>query len=298
MKRSDTIGKLAQAKASAQGRIAAIGKDKSATVQMRNGGQFKYSYADLASCLEAVNGPLSEAGIALFQPVVVEPAPASTDPQPKGGERQARGGRVIATTLLVHGESGEWISEDYEAPIVDATDARSVGSAATYARRYGLLSLLAIAPSEEDDDGEAARGGDRPMASGQRQAPQRQAAREVKRPVERQPEQRQMPDEPEPTQAEKARALADAAERLERDKRIFDEALATGLSREGFHGWVEKAIGRPYGSNSDWTEDDRCHLEEDLLARGAKVAQMARRENLQNSPTLSRGGSGRPVPVE
>ena len=179
MKRSETIGKLAQAKASAQGKIAAIGKDKSATVQMRNGGQFKYSYADLASCLEAVNGPLSEAGIALFQPVTVEPAPAPADSQPKGGERQARGGRVIATTLLVHGESGEWISEDYEAPIVDATDARSVGSAATYARRYGLLSLLAIAPSEEDDDGEAARGGDRPMASGQRQAPQRQAAREA-----------------------------------------------------------------------------------------------------------------------
>jgi len=288
MKRSETIGKLAQAKAVAQGKITAIGKDKSATVQMRNGGQFKYSYADLASCLEAVNGPLSEAGIALFQPVTVEPAPAPADSQPKGGERQARGGRVIATTLLVHGESGEWISEDYEAPIVDATDARSVGSAATYARRYGLLSLLAIAPSEEDDDGEAARGGDRPMASGQRQAPQRQAAREVRKPVERQPEQRQMPDEPEPTQADKARDLAQAA----RDKAIFDEAIATGLSREGFHGWVERGIGRAYSSNQDWTEDDRCHLEEDLLSRRVEMKRIRDRETIENS-----NGVRRPSPA-
>ncbi|MBN1442849.1 MAG: hypothetical protein JXA90_09070 [Planctomycetes bacterium] len=96
------------------------------------------------------------------------------------------------------------------------------------------------------------------------------------------------------TQAEKARAMATAA----RDKQIFDEAIATGLSRDGFHAWAERIIGRPYSSNGDWTEDDRCHLEDELLARGAKVAQMAKRENLQNSPTLSRNGSGRPVPAE
>ncbi len=53
----------------------------------------------------------------------------------------------------------------------------------------------------------------------------------------------------------------------ERDRQIFDEALATGLSREAFHGWAEKTIGRLYSSNADWTENDRVVMEEDLLAR-------------------------------
>jgi hypothetical protein len=264
MKRSESIGKLATAKAQAQGKIQPIGKDKTARVQLTKGGSYAYSYADLASCLEAVNGPLAEAGIALFQPVSV-------------GD-----GNVVATTLLVHGESGEWISEDYAAPIVDSGDARSVGSAATYARRYGLLSLLAIAPSEEDDDAEAARGDDRPMQR-QRSAPApRQAAREV----------RQAPDEPVQTEAEKARAFVAQA----RDKAIFDDAVSTGLSREGFHAWVEKILTRPYSSNADWTEDDRQHLEDEIASRREAVELMNKRETIANSPRLN-GSGKRPAPV-
>ena len=270
LRHSEAIGKLAAAKSQAQGAFKSIGKDKSARVQMKSGGSYSYSYADLASCLDAVTEALSKAGLALFQPVTVE----STGETPK----------VVATTLLVHGESGEWMSCDYEAPIVDANDARSVGSAATYARRYGLLSLLAIAPSEEDDDAEAARGGDRPM--------------ERTRPPQAQPRQRpqaarQTPDEPEMTQAEKARALVTSA----RDKEIFEQAIATGLSREGFHAWVEKMLGRAYSSNQDWTEDDRCHLEEEIIARVEAVKLMNGRETLQNSPRLN-GGGKRPAPVE
>jgi hypothetical protein len=96
------------------------------------------------------------------------------------------------------------------------------------------------------------------------------------------------------TQAEPTR-VTDTAER---DRQIFDEALATGLSREAFHGWAEKMIGRRYSSNADWTEDDRCHLEEDLLARREEMKRINGRENLQNSPSPSRNGSGRLVPVK
>jgi len=97
-----------------------------------------------------------------------------------------------------------------------------------------------------------------------------------------------MPDEPEPTQADKARDLAQAA----RDKAIFDEAIATGLSREGFHGWVERGIGRAYSSNQDWTEDDRCHLEEDLLSRRVEMKRIRDRETIENS-----NGVRRPSPA-
>lgn len=151
--RSDSLAALAKAKAVAQARFLPLGKGKSATVQLKSGGSYSYDYADLAACLESVIPALSEAGIAVFQPVRIED------------------GSAIATTLLVHGESGEWIASDYTAIAVDARDARSVGSASTYARRYGLLAMLAIASSDEDDDGEEARGGAHEMPQAREQRP-------------------------------------------------------------------------------------------------------------------------------
>jgi hypothetical protein len=44
-----------------------------------------------------------------------------------------------------------------------------VGSALTYAKRYALQGMVAIAPKDEDDDGEKARGGNHEMASGSEQ---------------------------------------------------------------------------------------------------------------------------------
>jgi hypothetical protein len=95
--------------------------------------------------------------------------------------------------------------------------------------------------------------------------------------------------QPEPTR------VMDTAER---DRQIFDEALATGLSREAFHSWAEKTIGRLYSSNADWTENDRLVMEEDLLARREEMKRINSRETLQNSPSPSRNGSGRLVPVK
>jgi hypothetical protein len=137
--RSPTLGALAKAKAQAQAKFLPLGKDKTA-----NAGKYSYGYADLATCLEAVVPALSEVGIAVFQPTRVDES------------------KAIATTLLVH-ESNEFISGDFAVAIVDPTDAQSIGSATTYARRYGLLAMLAYAAGDEDDDGQAARGGDHEM---------------------------------------------------------------------------------------------------------------------------------------
>lgn len=54
---------------------------------------------------------------------------------------------------LIHAESSEKIESHVK--LINATDMQKLGSAYTYAIRYGILSLLGIAP-DMDDDGNAA----------------------------------------------------------------------------------------------------------------------------------------------
>lgn len=123
-----TVGKLAEALAKAQAEMDGAAKDATNP-------HFKSKYADLASIRDACR-PLSKHGIAVLQPT------------------KADGNRVTVTTLLMH-SSGEWIAEELTLTALQATP-QAVGSAITYGRRYGLASMVGIAP--EDDDGEAAEG--------------------------------------------------------------------------------------------------------------------------------------------
>lgn len=95
---------------------------------------FKSKYADLASVMDACLPALNEAGIAVIQPFY-----------------QDEFGRYVKT-ILVH-ESGETF-ECAVPLIVGKNDMQGLGSAITYARRYGLMSMAGIAP--DDDDGNAA----------------------------------------------------------------------------------------------------------------------------------------------
>jgi hypothetical protein len=101
---------------------------------------FKSRYADLGSVIETVSEALNDAGLVFLQPMGV-------------GER----GEPLIRTIIAHAESGESI--EGVAPLVckDPTNPQAVGGAVTYMRRYGLLSLLGLAP--EDDDGNAASQG-------------------------------------------------------------------------------------------------------------------------------------------
>jgi hypothetical protein len=95
---------------------------------------FKSKYADLSSVMAACLPALNSNGIAVFQPT---------------GEDEA--GRFVRT-ILAH-SSGETI--ECRVPlIVSKNDMQGYGSAVSYARRYGLMSMAGIAP--EDDDGNAA----------------------------------------------------------------------------------------------------------------------------------------------
>jgi hypothetical protein len=125
--RSGSIAKLATALAQAQGEMAGAAKDSTNP-------HFKSKYADLASVWDACRKPLSKHGLSILQPV------------------SANGQHVTVTTILAH-SSGEWISESLTMVAQQATP-QAVGSTITYGRRYGLSSMVGIAP--EDDDAEAA----------------------------------------------------------------------------------------------------------------------------------------------
>lgn len=95
---------------------------------------FRSKYADLASVMEACLPALNANGIAVIQPICQDEA-----------------GRSVKT-VLIH-DSGETL-ECAVPLIVGKNDMQGLGSAITYARRYGLMSMAGIAP--EDDDGNAA----------------------------------------------------------------------------------------------------------------------------------------------
>jgi hypothetical protein len=95
---------------------------------------FKSKYADLASVMAACLPALNANGIAVIQPTIDED-----------------GARYVKT-VLAH-ESGETL--ECRVPLIVAkNDMQGYGSAVTYARRYGLMSMAGIAP--EEDDGNAA----------------------------------------------------------------------------------------------------------------------------------------------
>ena len=66
----------------------------------------------------------------------------------------AEAGHLGLVTKLVHADSGQWQSSMMVMPL-PKNDPQGYGSALTYARRYGLATLVGMV-SEADDDAEAA----------------------------------------------------------------------------------------------------------------------------------------------
>lgn len=144
IRHSPSLAQLGTALALAQQEIEGASKDSENPF-------FRARYADLASVWEACRKPLSKNGLAVLQPVSAN-----------GSER------VTVTTILLH-QSGEWIASDLTMTAYgrrktgdDSSESipmgtpQSLGSAITYARRYGLAAMVGVAP--EDDDGEGAEG--------------------------------------------------------------------------------------------------------------------------------------------
>ena len=96
---------------------------------------FKSTYADLNAVREACMPALNNNGIVVLQPIVhIE-------------------GKNFVKTVLMH-ESGEIFEGLTEIIYSKPNDAQAQGSGITYARRYGLQSLVNV--GADDDDGNAA----------------------------------------------------------------------------------------------------------------------------------------------
>lgn len=127
MRMSETISEIATALSSAQGLIEDASKGTKNEF-------FKSKYADLAAVRSVIREPLAKSGLAIVQ------------------FPRVSGSYVEVETMLLH-TSGEFFAETLHMP-VGKPDPHGIGSAITYARRYGIMALLCIA--SEDDDGNAA----------------------------------------------------------------------------------------------------------------------------------------------
>ena len=93
-------------------------------------------YADLAKVYETIREPLTEHGFAYFHSMVTEQ---------DGGE--------FVETLLMHETGGTFKTR---LPVINKNrDMQGLGSAITYAKRYGISMIVGLA-SEEDDNGKGA----------------------------------------------------------------------------------------------------------------------------------------------
>lgn len=130
MNRSESIAKIAAAIVKAQSVMGNAIKDAKNPF-------FKSSYANLNAVREAVLPAMNANGISVLQPTI------QVD------------GKSFVETVLLH-ESGEFISSLTEVIVSKVNDAQQQGSGISYARRYGLQSLVNI--GADDDDGETAVG--------------------------------------------------------------------------------------------------------------------------------------------
>jgi hypothetical protein len=127
MNHSESIKELAAALSKAQAQI------KPAVFDSKNP-HFKNEYASLSSYIDASRKALTDNALSLSQTI-----------------RITERGNILVTTLM-HA-SGEWISGEMPL-IVGKGDMQGLGSAITYARRYGFAAIVGM--TQDDDDGNGA----------------------------------------------------------------------------------------------------------------------------------------------
>lgn len=138
---SESITELSESLVKAQAKFASAIKDT-------QNPQYRSKYADLSSVIAAMVPHLNSEGLAVTQHPCLE----------YKGDGDTREALVTVTTRLQH-KSGQFMESDLSVPAVqrERFDAQSVGSAITYACRYGLQSIGVL--GREDDDGTQAVGG-------------------------------------------------------------------------------------------------------------------------------------------
>jgi hypothetical protein len=124
-------GPLFKALAEARKHYLSLTADSSADVQLKGGGGYKHSYADLDTVIKALTPGWIAAGLAVMQFI-------------DGDD---------VTTLVAFEES----SVSIRCPVPGYDTPQQMGSGTTYIRRYQLKAVFCVNDSE-DDDGNAAQG--------------------------------------------------------------------------------------------------------------------------------------------
>lgn len=128
------VGPLFEALAEAQGEFETVVADSVAKVEGKDGKRgYDFAYAGLDVVLAAVRPALSKHGLAILQVF-------------------SGLGEELTTVLALGGARVE-----VTCGLPEWKGAQGLGSAVTYMKRYQLLGLLGVAPSD-DDDGNAADG--------------------------------------------------------------------------------------------------------------------------------------------
>ena len=124
MEKSANISNLSKALAQFHALVGKISKDSKNPF-------FKSNYASLPHILTEVSDPLQQAGLVITQ-------------FPNGDG---------LTTMLLHADTGEYISATYTMPVAKANDPQALGSAISYARRYSVSSILSLKIDDDDAEG-------------------------------------------------------------------------------------------------------------------------------------------------
>lgn len=109
---------------------------------------FRSRYVTLEGCIEAVTQPLANHGFFLSQQLTTYD------------------GSNYVSTVLIHEDFPEWQMVSHVPLVLGKNDMQGLGSAITYARRYGIMSLLNL-PAEDDDGNKASRSSGPPLGQAQ-----------------------------------------------------------------------------------------------------------------------------------
>ena len=125
------IAGLYAALAKAQGEFHAVAKNRSVQIRMKEGGTYKFEYADLEQLISCTRPALAKHGLAVVQVIV---------------DNELR-------TRLLHADGGS-VSSLMKLPVM-GQDPKAFGAAISYMRRYSYSALLCLAADDDlDEDGQ------------------------------------------------------------------------------------------------------------------------------------------------
>lgn len=214
---------LAAAMAKVQAELPKLERDRTVTVQTKNGEPYSYSYATLSNLSETILPLLAKHGLAFLA------FPGS------GAD-----GKFRLCYSLLH-ESGEVMYGEF--PLSGEGGIQQLGGRITYARRYCLAAVVGIA-ADEDDESRLLNDVPQTAQRAQRQAPAGQATAQRAAPARPAP----------PLPGEAAPAGGISAPQVKKLQTVFTKVGWT--DRDDRLRAASVIVGRPLASSNDLTSDE------------------------------------------